>query len=117
MNAFKEDSALESDDYELNIVRMACSAMTTDVFMMKAFEAGADAVIVLVCPVDACRYIEGSLRAEKRVGRTKKILDEICIGGERLSLHNVKSGDTGSVARIIDEALSVITELGINPAA
>ncbi len=117
INAFRDDAAYTSQDYELTIVKMPCSGMTTDVFMLKAFESGADAVIVLVCPKDACRYMEGSLRAEKRVGWTKGVLDEIGVDGRRLSIHNVKSGDTDDVSRIINESLSVITELGKNPAA
>ena len=117
INAFRDDSAYTSPDYELNIVKMPCSGMTTDVFMLKAFESGADAVIVLVCPKGACRYMEGSIRAEKRVGWTKGILDEIGVDGRRLSIHNVQSGDADDVSRIISESLSVVTELGKNPAA
>ncbi len=117
INAFREDAAYISPDYELNILKMPCSGMTTDVFMLKAFESGADAVIVLVCPKGACRYMEGSLRAEKRVDWTKGVLDEIGVGGQRLSIHNVKSGDSDDVSRIISESISVVSELGKNPAA
>ena len=117
INAYTEDPLVESSDFELKIVQMPCSGMTTEVFMLKAFESGADAVVVLVCPPKACRYMEGSLRAEKRVIRTKQILDEIGVGGKRLSLHNVKSGDNDTINQIIKETLSVIAELGPNPAA
>ncbi len=117
INAYTEEPSVISPDYELNIVKMPCSGMTTEVFILKAFESGADAVVILVCPVNTCRYMEGNLRAEKRVTWTKKILDEIGVGGKRLSLHNVKSGDSDTVNQIIEETLSVITELGPNPAA
>ena len=36
---------------------------------LKAFEAGADAVAVLACPEETCRYVQGNLRAKRRVAR------------------------------------------------
>ena len=117
INAYTEDSSVTSSDYDLNVIKMPCSGMTTEVFILKAFESGADAVVILVCPLNTCRYMEGNLRAEKRVTWTKKILDEIGVDGKRLSLHNVKAGDSDSVNKIIKETLSVIDELGPNPAA
>lgn len=117
INAYTEDSSVTSSDYDLNVIKMPCSGMTTEVFILKAFESGADAVVIMVCPLNTCRYMEGNLRAEKRVTWTKKVLDEIGVDGKRLSLHNVKSGDSDSVNEIIKETLSVIDELGPNPAA
>ena len=52
--------------------------------LLKAFEAGADAVCVMTCAADNCRYLEGSQRAERRVEYVRKLLDEIGLGGERL---------------------------------
>lgn len=117
INAYTEDSSVTSSDYELKVIKMPCSGMTTEVFILKAFESGADAVVIMVCPLNTCRYMEGNLRAEKRVAWTKKVLDEIGVDGKRLSLHNVKAGDSRSVNEIIKETLSVVDELGPNPAA
>lgn len=117
INAYTEKTPLTSEDYEADIVKMPCSGMTTDVFMLKAFESGADAVVVLVCPEGACRYLEGSIRARKRVTWTQKILDEIGVDGRRLSIHNVTSGDNKAVKEIIDATLVELVELGQNPAA
>ena len=50
-------------------------------------------MIVLVCPEGQCRYVEGNLRAYKRVMWVKKLLDEIGIDGNRLSLVNLSSED------------------------
>jgi len=91
--------------------------MVKDVFLLRAFEAGADAVIVMVCPEGACRYIEGNIRAKKRVGWIKKLLDEIGLDGERLSLFNIASGDEAAVAKVIQKTLKDLTDLGPNPAA
>ncbi|MBC8392507.1 MAG: hydrogenase iron-sulfur subunit [Deltaproteobacteria bacterium] len=101
----------------MKTVKLPCSSMVKDVFLLRAFEAGADAVIVMVCPEGACRYIEGNIRAKKRVGWIKKLLDEIGLDGERLSLFNIASGDEAAVAKVIQKTLKDLTDLGPNPAA
>ncbi len=102
--------------FELKPVKMACSSMVKDVFLLRAFEAGADAVTVFVCPEGQCRYVEGNIRAKKRVNFVRNLLDEIGLGGRRLSLHNVECGDTENAVRILQQVLSDINDMGPNPA-
>ena len=104
------------DETDLRLIKLPCSSMVKDVFLLRAFEAGADAVIVLVCPEGACRYVEGNLRAKKRVLLVKNILDEIGLGGSRLSLFNVAAGDTVALAQILRETRAEVIALGLNPA-
>lgn len=104
------------DSVELRFVKLACSSMVKDVFLLRAFEMGADAVIVLVCPEGQCRYVEGNLRAYKRVMWVQKLLDEVGIDGKRLSLVNISSEDKGAVARVVKKVNADLIELGPNPA-
>jgi coenzyme F420-reducing hydrogenase delta subunit len=99
------------------MVKMACSSMVKDVFLLRAFEAGADAVVVLVCPEGQCRYVEGNIRARKRIEWVKKLLDEIEFDGRRLSIFNISSGDEKVAAEIIRKTLAALSDLGPNPAA
>ena len=108
--------ALSGGAFELKTVKMACSSMVKDVFLLKAFEAGADAVAVFVCPEGQCRYVEGNIRAKKRVNFVQNLLDEIGLEGRRLSLHNVESGDIENTGKILRQILSDINEMGPNPA-
>jgi coenzyme F420-reducing hydrogenase delta subunit len=105
------------NDIDLSTVKLACSSMVKDVFLLRAFEAGADAVIVLVCGEDACRYTEGSMRARKRVDYVKGLMDEIGVDGRRLSLFNISHNDETAAAKIIEETVSELADLGFNPAA
>jgi F420-non-reducing hydrogenase iron-sulfur subunit len=107
----------ENSDYEINSIKMPCSSMTREIFLLKAFEDGADGVVVLVCPEGACRYVQGNIRAKKRVERVKKILDEIGLDGKRLNIYNVPQGDKAAVDRIIKQTVSDIAVMGPNPAA
>ncbi|RPH49641.1 MAG: hydrogenase iron-sulfur subunit [Desulfobacteraceae bacterium] len=119
INAFNDCASLpvlSGDAFELKTVMMACSSMVKDVFLLRAFESGADAVAVFVCPEGQCRYVEGNIRAKKRVNFVKKLLDEIGLEGRRLSLHNVESGDTENTGKILRQILSDINDMGPNPA-
>jgi F420-non-reducing hydrogenase iron-sulfur subunit len=116
-NALRDTSFLEGGQYEIQGIKMACSSMTREVFLLRAFESGADAVAVIVCPVGACRFGEGNIRARKRVERMKKLLDEIGIGGRRLNIHNIAHGDEAAVRAIVKMIEADLVELGPNPAA
>ena len=104
------------DGCEVKSVTMACSSMTKDVHLLRAFEAGADAVLVLVCPHKGCRFAEGSLRAGKRVDFVKTILDDIGMDGRRLNIFNTKATDVGSIKDIITDTLAQLETIGPNPA-
>jgi len=115
INAFNEKTALpftKKGAAQVKYVKMACSSMVKDVFILKAFESGADGVLVLVCPEEACRYVEGSIRAAKRVTRVKSILNDIGLGSERLSIFNTRPGDTDTLEKILTEKAARLAAKG-----
>lgn len=119
INTFFEEVSLPAgseNNYELQTVKLPCSGMVKDVFLLKAFETGADAVVVLVCPEEQCRYVQGSIRARKRVEWVQNLLDEIGLSGRRLSIFNIPPGSRGSSVEIIRKTLADLDELGPNPA-
>jgi coenzyme F420-reducing hydrogenase delta subunit len=104
INAFNEKTVLpftETGAAKVKYVKMACSSMVKDIFILKAFESGADGVVVFICPEEACRYVEGSIRAAKRVARVKMILADIGLGMDRLSVYNTRPGDAETLAEIL----------------
>ena len=115
LNSFKETASM-FDGCEPKTVKMACSSMTKDVHLLRAFEAGADAVVVLVCSDKGCRYAEGSLRAKKRVEYVKTILDDIGMDGRRLKVFNTTAKDSGSITNIIQGTINELETIGPNPA-
>jgi coenzyme F420-reducing hydrogenase delta subunit len=79
------DLGLDSSGGSTEQIKLPCSAMVRDVFLLRAFEAGAEGVLVVACAPDRCKRGTGSSYAEKRVVRTRKLLDEIGLGGWRLA--------------------------------
>jgi F420-non-reducing hydrogenase iron-sulfur subunit len=114
-NALKDASSIEDEEYEIKSVKLPCSSMMREVVLLRAFEAGADAVVVLVCPEGACRYLQGNLRTAKRVARVKKLLDEIGLDGRRLNIYNIPQGDLSAAENIIKRTVSELEKLGPSP--
>jgi coenzyme F420-reducing hydrogenase delta subunit len=120
INSFAEGEALPLNVpgwVELKFISLPCSSMVKDVFLLRAFESGVDAVAVMVCAEGACRYIEGNLRAVKRVQYVCHLLDEIEFGAHRLALFSMAAEDVTAVERALGKMVSYLAELGPNPAA
>ncbi|MBI4281907.1 MAG: hydrogenase iron-sulfur subunit [Chloroflexi bacterium] len=106
-----------ADSAEMRTVRLPCAAIVQDVYLLRAFEAGSDAVVVLTCAQGQCRYGDGNTRAEKRVGRVRSLLDEIGLGGRRLALFSITPQDKDACAQIVRDTLSNLDDIGLSPAA
>ncbi len=83
--------------------------------MLHAFEKGADGVYVVGCLEGDCRFENGNLRARKRVEQARKILDAVGIGGERVQMYNLSSGEGPRFAEVAVEMTEQIKALGPNP--
>lgn len=70
-------------------IALPCSGRLQPEHLLKAFEAGADAVCVITCGRNDCHYLEGSLRSERRVEYVRELLDEIGLGRQRLLLFHL----------------------------
>ena len=65
-------------------VPVSCAARVEEVDMLKPFQFGVDSVVVRRC--STCRYRGAVDRLEKRVNRTREILDAAGVDGARLEL-------------------------------
>ncbi|MFH1103254.1 MAG: hydrogenase iron-sulfur subunit [Pseudomonadota bacterium] len=118
VNTFPDEGAFAEGiekSFEMNAVQIACSGMVKDVVLLKAFEAGADSVMVMVCPEGSCRYLNGNIRAKKRVQFVKRILKEIGLGENRLNIYNIASGDKKGAIHAFQNILSDLNRQGESP--
>lgn len=99
----------------VKIIRLPCSGKSDVLYLLRAFEDGADGVYVAGCEEGSCHFIEGNFRAKKRVQYAKKILDEIGIGGERLEMYNMSTSAGPRFAEVAIEMTGKIRELGPSP--
>jgi F420-non-reducing hydrogenase iron-sulfur subunit len=113
VNAFEQGVFSPHDPEKaacIQSVKIPCSSMIKDVYILKAFECGADGVIVIGCPAGKCRRVDGNVRAAKRVAWVRQLLDEIGLGGKRLVYTASDEMDTAMSLMMKD-----VAELGPNP--
>ena len=96
----------------VRIVRLPCTGKVDAIHLMKAFEDGADGVFVAGCLEGQCHYLEGNLRAKKRVAYVKRLLAEVQIEPERIDMFNLSSAMGGRFAEIVEEMTQRIKDLG-----
>ena len=96
----------------VRIIRLPCTGKVDAIHIMKAFEEGADGVFVAGCLEGQCHFLEGNMRAKKKVAYVKRLLDEAQIEPERLEMYNLSSAMGGRFAEIVEEMTERITKLG-----
>lgn len=96
----------------IRIVRLPCSGKVDITFIFRAFESGADGVIVCGCLRGGCHFVEGNLHAENRVKLAKEILEAIGIGGERVDMFFISSAMAPKFVEVAKEVTERIRKLG-----
>lgn len=99
----------------VKIVKLPCSGKVDILYLLKAFENGADGVYVAGCLEGNCHFIDGNIKAKYRLNRAKKLLDEIGIGGDRLEMYNMSASMGPKFAEVAIEMTNKIRNLGPNP--
>ena len=96
----------------VRIIRLPCTGKVDAIHLMKAFEDGADVVFVAGCLEGECHYLEGNLRAKKRVAYVKRLLTEVGTDPQRVEMFNLSSAMGGRFAEIVEEMTERIRKLG-----
>ena len=96
----------------VRIIRLLCTGRVDAIHLVKAFEDGADGVFVAGCLEGQCHFLEGNIRAKKKVQYAKKLLAEAKIEPERLEMYNLSSAEAGRFAEIVEEMTDRIKQLG-----
>jgi F420-non-reducing hydrogenase iron-sulfur subunit len=55
-------------------LELPCSGRVNDVLLMENLQNGVGGVLVVGCRRENCKYLDGNMRAEKKVERVKKLL-------------------------------------------
>ncbi len=67
------------------MIGLPCSGKVNLPYLVKAFEKGADGVLIVTCRRDECKNLEGNLRSEKRSEAVDSLLGEIGMGRGRVA--------------------------------
>jgi F420-non-reducing hydrogenase iron-sulfur subunit len=99
----------------VRIIHVPCSGKVEVQQILAAFERGIDGVLVAGCLEGGCHFVEGNLRAKRRIASARRILDEIGIGGERLRMVNLSASEAPKFVARVREMVETVERLGPNP--
>ena len=94
----------------LRIIRVPCAGRVDVIHILKAFEMGASAVMVLGCEEGACHHITGNTRARERVEYCHNLLKEIGIGNRATVMVNISPNAPHKFVRAAVEANKVVED-------
>jgi len=96
-------------------IRVMCSARVDPEFVMRAFQKGADGVLVAGCHPADCHYIGGNYRTRRRMALMKMLIQQFGFDPDRLRLEWVSAGEGEKFQKTIIEFTNTVKELGPSP--
>jgi len=99
----------------VRIIHTPCTGKIEMDTILAAFERGIDGVLVAGCLEGGCHYLEGNLRAKRRIEAMRGLLDEIGLGRERLRMVNLSAAEATTFVARVKEMVETVERLGPNP--
>lgn len=104
-----------SGDAELKFIALPCSGKLDILYLTKAFETDADGVALMMCKEGECRYLEGNLRAKKRIEAVARLIDEAGFGRGRVVFIQMDEGGIATAVRKMEDFCAGIKAMSIAP--
>jgi F420-non-reducing hydrogenase iron-sulfur subunit len=99
------------------MIRVMCSGRIQPGFVLRAFEKGADGVLVSGCHFGDCHYMFGNHRAVEQFEKTKNVVKLLGIEDGRLRLEWISAAEGVRFAQVINEFTDQVRALGPSPIA
>ncbi len=96
----------------VRIIRVMCSGRVDPTFVLKAFQSGADGVLLCGCHINDCHYSTGNFKTQRRIPLLKKMLEQLGIEKERVRLEWVSASEGDRFQAIANEFTEQIRALG-----
>ncbi len=96
----------------IRIVRVPCSGRVDPLFVLRAFERGADGVLVAGCHPGDCHYAKGNYYARRRLSLLKRLVRYVGIPEERFKALWVSASEGREFAGVVDEMAEELRPLG-----
>ena len=104
----------KSSPWNVRAIRTPCSGRVSPELIIRAFDEGADGVIVLGCHIGECHYDSGNHRTAKRLPVLEDLLTFVGLEPERLRLDWVSASEGDRFSKIMTEFTETVRELGPN---
>ncbi len=94
---------------DVRTFELPCSGRVNEALLLDALQDGFDGVMVIACHKENCKYLDGNLRAEKRIVRVKKILSDAGINNKYVDMMFIAPDEARKLSRrILDFRLQIL---------
>jgi len=97
------------------VIRVMCSARVDPEFVLRAFQKGADGILVAGCHPADCHYIGGNYRTRRRMALLRMLIKQFGLDKDRLQLEWISAGEGEKFQQTIRNFTAKIQELGPSP--
>lgn len=99
-------------DPNVRVIRLTCSSRVNPLFILKAFERGADGVIVSGCHTGDCHYTTGNYFARRRFAILHDLLGLLGVDNARLTFSWVSASEGNKWQQVVNETTARVRALG-----
>jgi len=96
----------------IRIIRVMCSGRIEPAFVLKAFQQGADGVLICGCHPGDCHYHEGNYKCLRRFKLVQKYIDQMGIEKDRLRLEWISASEGQQFAELVNNMTKTLLVLG-----
>jgi F420-non-reducing hydrogenase iron-sulfur subunit len=96
----------------LRIVRVPCTGRVDPLMALKAFEKGADGVLISGCHPGDCHYSEGNYYARRKFELLDRLIPHLGIEPERFRYTWVSASEAGRWQQVVTEFVERVKALG-----
>ena len=98
----------------VKIIRVPCSCRVNPMFILRAFQKGADGVIICGCHPGDCHYTSGNYFTRRRITLLYSMLDFLGIEHNRTRLEWVSAAEGAKFAATMEQFTADVKALGPN---
>lgn len=98
----------------VKIIRVPCSCRVNTNFIIRAFQKGADGVVIAGCHPGDCHYSTGNYYTRRRFSIFINLLEYLGIEKERFKIDWISAAEANKFATVMNEALENVYKLGPN---
>lgn len=93
-------------------ITVMCSGGVSPLYVLSAFNKGADGVLVSGCHPGDCHYMEGNYYARRRIGLLKNLMEYVGLEPQRIQMAWVSAAEGAKYAQMITEIVEELKPLG-----
>jgi coenzyme F420-reducing hydrogenase delta subunit/ferredoxin len=96
----------------VRLVRFPCTGRMNPLFILKAFEQGADGVLVSGCHPGDCHYVQGNFYARRRFTVFKELMEFVGLNPRRLRFSWVSASEGAKWVQVVEEVSGQVRAAG-----